>query len=183
MNTIQKTLLIGAILVLSQCLYAQRFSIDAVTNIKSVSNTSGYGKCIDIAGGYVYDGNAIVQYDCHDTANQQFRVERVGLSPSKYYVTSVMDPSKCIGIQPGVNGNPYELIRVETCKNSSGAINPNVTWLLDLNAAYQTRFQAFLRANDGSATCIDIPSGSAANSLWLQLYTCHDGPNQRWISV
>ena len=181
MKGIINSSIIVIILIVGQAAFGQTFHSGDIARIKSAINTAGSGKCMDVAGGYLFDGNAIVQFDCHNGSNQRFQMQRVTLR-GDFIIESTVDQSKCVGIADNVHANAYELLRVEPCRDSNNDVPLGVRFRLDVNAAGQTRFRAISPSWDGQQTCIDIASGSNANSLWLQLYYCHDGSNQRWIS-
>lgn len=48
-------------------------------------------------------------------------------------------------------------------------------------AAQSTEYRAVVAQH--SYKCLDVPSGSAANNVVIQQYTCHNGINQRWRFV
>jgi len=154
--------------------------VGTVQEIQSSINTTGAGKCMDVAGGYSLDGTPIVQYDCHNGNNQRFVV--INVVGSNYMIQSNIDRTKCVGIQDNSHANVYELLRLEPCHDSSGLVPAGVRWKIDNMGGTNglTRFRASLPASDGQATCIDIASGVPNNSLWLQLYYCHSGGNQWW---
>jgi hypothetical protein len=144
------------------------------SRVKSVINTAGAGKCMDVAGGGTALGTPIVQYSCHTGANQKFELRD---SAGAYKLASTVDPSKCVGFNEWYADNNV-LLRLVSCENLSAR------WYLggDLRANPTTvTMRSALGSHNASGGCVDIASGSGADSLWLQIYACHGGPNQQWL--
>ena len=144
---------------------------------KSAINTAGAGKCIDVAGGQTTTGTPIVQFDCHSGNNQRFSIVDVG--SSQFLFQSSLNLNMCIGITNNTNANAHELLRLVPCRINGVAQN-GAKWRIDHLPNNLKVFRHFLPSQAGGTNCIDVASGSAANSLWLQLFNCHAGGNQQW---
>jgi hypothetical protein len=49
------------------------------------------------------------------------------------------------------------------------------------NPIAQVQMRAFLTDSAGQWQCVDVASGLNRDSLWMQTYHCHGGPNQQWL--
>ncbi len=145
--------------------------------IKSAINTAGVGKCVDVASGQTTVGTPIVQFDCHTGNNQRFSIEQITFG-GQHIIKSNLNLNMCVGITNNVYANANELLRLVPCR-VNGDIPLGVRWFLD-SVNGKTVFRAVSPSQDRRTTCIDIPSGVANNSQWLQLYYCHGGGNQQW---
>ena len=120
--------------------FALAIPTGTVVVIKSAINTSGSGKCLDVAGGQTGTGTPIVQFDCHTGNNQRFVFER--FPGGQYIIKSSLSSSQemCVGIPDNVNANAYELIRLEPCRVNND-IPLGVRWYVD-TINDRTRFRA-----------------------------------------
>ncbi len=144
--------------------------------IKSAINTSGAGKCLDVAGGKTTAGTPIVQFDCHNGTNQRFSIYRAVGQFDQYYIQSALNPNMCVGTPWILNAG--DLLRLVPCR-ANGLVQLEASWNID-SVNDKRVFVAFLQSRDYKFHCIDVPSGLANNSLWMQLYNCHNGGNQQW---
>jgi len=161
--------------------------------IKSAINPAGTGKCMDVAGGYTSPGTPIVQYACHQPAgaNQAFHLvlATVGLSTgATYQIVSNLDQTMCVGIN--IPSNRYyavnnDLLVLKRCLDSTGNPVLDTKWIPvnDRTFSSTPSITALESAAPSSpaALCIDVASGLDWDSLWLQTYQCHGGPNQQWV--
>ena len=168
-------LFVAVVITLSLSTFASAQIFDNI-HIKSVINTAVPGKCMDVANGQTTNGTPIVQYDCHYATNQTFSVIYWN---NGYIIQSKLDPRKCVGMNNNQFANAGELLRLVPCIGSTGDYQRGALWQLD-TVNNKARFRAVLQSSNSLNTCIDIPSGSSSNSLWLQLYYCHNGGNQQW---
>jgi|GEM_PF-3620692 len=135
-------------------------------------------KCLDVAGGYTNPDTPIVQYRCHQGLNQQFKLYNTF---NGYQIKSMLDESMCVGIhQAGWN----QLLYLVPCVDSSGWRPYTTRWLLDSSDLQQLVSHAELRTRAAplgqQQFCVDVASGLDWDSLWMQIYGCHHGPNQQW---
>ena len=145
--------------------------------IKSTINTAGTGKCLDVASGQTSTGTPIVQFDCHNGNNQVFSIEQITFG-GQHIIKSNLNQNMCVGTPNNVFANSNELLRLVPCR-VNGDVPLGARFYLE-NINGKTRFRAISPSSDRRSTCIDIPSGDPRNSIWLQLYYCHDGANQQW---
>jgi hypothetical protein len=136
------------------------------------------GKCLDVAGGYTNTDTPIVQYHCHHGLNQQFQLYDTF---NGYQIQSMLNTNMCVGIhQAGWN----QLMYLVPCVDSSGFRPYTTRWLLDSSDLQQAVSHAELRTRASprgeQQYCVDIASGLDWDSLWMQIYGCHHGPNQQW---
>ncbi len=145
--------------------------------IKSMINTSGAGLCLDIAGGGNQIGTPIVQYPCHRGLNQQWKI--VPASFTNYQIVSIADPTRCVAFQGNAVDNT--LLRLAACADASGLKPLATRWILDSNDLLNdVSHTAFRSAVTPQTKCIDVASGLNWESLWMQLFNCHGGANQKW---
>ncbi len=145
--------------------------------IKSMINTSGAGMCLDIAGGGSAIGTPIVQYPCHRGLNQQWKI--VPASLTNFQIVSIAHPTRCVAFEgPAANNT---LLRLAACVDATGLKPSPTRWILDssdlLNDVSHTAFRSPVTPGN---KCIDVASGLNWESLWMQLYGCHGGYNQKW---
>lgn len=151
--------------------------------IKSMINTAAGGKCIDVASSIDAVGTPIVQYTCHKGLNQQFYLQMVTLG-GQYQIVWKQDQTKCLGI-PGPYADDHQLLRLAACTDPSGYRPVETRWYLDGSDLAQPVSHVSIRSALGSHSasgsgCVDVGSGAATNSLWMQVYNCHGGANQKW---
>jgi hypothetical protein len=135
-------------------------------------------KCLDVAGGYTNPDTPIVQYRCHQGLNQQFKLYNTF---NGFQIQSMLDPNMCVGIHQAWWN---ELLYLVPCVDANGWRPYTTRWYLDSNDLQQPVSHAELRtvaAPRGTQQyCIDVPSGLDWDSLWMQIYGCHNGLNQQW---
>jgi Ricin-type beta-trefoil lectin domain len=150
-------------------------STGATTRIKSAINTAGDGKCMDVASGQTSIGTPIVQFRCHGGTNQQFELADAA---GAYKIVSKLDRSKCVGFSENFADSGV-LLRLVSCDALQSRWYMNSS---DLRAnPAQVRFMSALGSHNPSGRgCVDVASGLNWDSLWLQVYDCHNGPNQQW---
>ena len=123
------------------------------------------GKCLDVSRGSLSDGAAVIQYDCHDGANQSWRVAP-GAAGTVQLVNA--KSGKCLAIQAG-GARAGSLIEQATCAASDGQV-----WRLEPDGRdYAVRDAA-------SRLCVDIPRGSQSSGVQVALWKCSGSANQRW---
>lgn len=153
---------------------------EATVRIKSTINTSGSGKCVDVASGRTAIGTPIVQFRCHGASNQRFFLTMVTFGGA-YQLRSELDRTKCIGVSSPTD---HATLSLMACRDANGLAPLETRWALDGSDLQQPVSHAALRSllpsRDGRSRCVDVAGGSANDSLMLQLYGCHGGANQRW---
>jgi hypothetical protein len=158
--------------------------LGARVQIRSMVNTAGAGKCLDVASGQTAPGTAIVQFRCHRALNQQFFLDQVTLGGA-FQIVSKLDTTKCVGVDPSImTAVDHTLVRLEPCRDASGLAPLGTRFFLDSNdlrsSVSHIAFRSALTSANPRGTCIDVASGLAIDSLWMQLYGCHGGANQQW---
>ncbi len=150
---------------------------DVRVQIKSMINTSGQGLCLDIAGGGSVIGTPIVQYPCHRGLNQQWKI--VPATFTNYQIVSIAHPTRCVGFTGNAADNT--LLRLAACIDATG-LKPLPTRfeLVGNDLRDEVSHAAFRSAVTPGTKCIDVASGLNWHSLWMQLFTCHGGSNQKW---
>ena len=156
-------------------------SANSLSNIqiKSAINTAGTGMCMDVANGQTAPGTAIGQYPCHSGINQRFTFQTIVFDGQRI-IKSNLNPNMCVGITDNTQANSNTLLRLVPCFDSTGDVPLGARWYLDIVNGKE-RIRAKLTSWDNFNTCIDVPSGLASPSLWLQIYYCQTGGNQQWI--
>jgi hypothetical protein len=113
------------------------------------------GKCVDIYQAASADGTPTTLYTCKGATNQQWT------SPDDGTVRSL---GKCLDARGTVIKTAAVLW---TCDGSAGQ-----KWLPRADGTL---------LNARSALCLDASGGLSANGTKLILYTCNNGPNQKWV--
>ena len=147
--------------------------------------SSSTSKCMDTGGSFVI-GTPIVQYDCHHYPDQQFAIDQASFTT--FQIVSNYEPGKCVAVIPsGANQavQSGDVLTLLPCSDATGFMPLNTRWFLDstdLNNPGSPVSHARIRtaAPAFGTLCLDVPGGSFNNSLRLQVYTCHGGPNQLW---
>lgn len=138
------------------------------TEIRSV----GTGKCIDIPWG-LPSAVPVNQFTCHRGPAQQF-----SLVPFVGHLFTLRNASsgKCVTLGAyNAATRSYPLVQT-TC-------NPGVyyqIWEVAQRVDNATGARGVLRSGNDGGVCIDVPGGSLQDSLQLQAFPCHNGPNQTW---
>ena len=136
--------------------------------IRSAANAFSAGKCMDINGGVVALNAAVIQYDCNSRPSQEFSIIN---NDGWNKISSDVDKSLCVGI-PTNNPTANQLLQLVSCSEHIWGLRVD-QW------PSSNKIQFGLYASDPEV-CIDVPSGSQANGIWLQTYFCNGGVNQAW---
>jgi hypothetical protein len=131
------------------------------------------GKCMDIASGSIEAGAAVVQYTCHGGDNQRFRFDYALPGSGPTHISSVNSGMCVIPSQPPSESSLG--LAQSPCTAQNG------TFLL-ARAPGQTPAgqRVSFRWTRDPNLCIDVPGAALTDSLVLQMYKCHGGPNQFW---
>jgi len=132
------------------------------------------GKCIDIANGSTAPGAPVAQYACHGGPNQRFRFDYALPGSGPTHISNV-DSGLCI--VPGRQTSSANGVGLA----QSLCTSQHATFLL-IRASGQgpAGQRVALRWTYDPGLCIDVPGASRTDSLILQMYRCHGGPNQLW---
>jgi hypothetical protein len=156
-----------------------------------------YGLCMDLAGGWlgkIPSGNGngyVVQYACHTGSNQQWKLLPYNAywSPAgnTFQIQSVANPYYCIGYDAVQTAGPQngKILTLVPCIASTymGYNYPDNRSLWnfdDVGGGVQKIAWSNGSTNWNDKFCVDVASGSSAESLELQTYSCNGGGNQDW---
>ncbi|WP_203336416.1 DUF6230 family protein [Nocardioides limicola] len=118
----------------------------------------GAGRCMDVSGGNLADGTAVVVWNCNNQVNQDFYVE----TSTKLSMLG----TKCLTADGTTAGSP---VRSRTCDSG---LDARQKWTYDADLT-QTQIR-----NTASGLCIE---GSTTNGTGLTLRACDAGKTvQRW---
>lgn len=122
-------------------------------------------KCLDVPRSNRNDGSNIIQYECTNATNQQWRFEQ----KSDYYEISAVHSGKCLDVPGSRQSNRVELIQFR-CLNTT-----NQHWRLTEVSGGAYEIQA-----RHSAKCVDVPGSSVSNEVKVIQFKCTRTRNQRW---
>ncbi|KAJ7258068.1 ricin B lectin domain-containing protein [Mycena haematopus] len=134
---------------------------------------SGTDKCIDLTNGVINDGNVLQIWTCSTgNTNQKWTgapnpdtVETVQITGGNHSANG--GGPYCIAAASATNGAEVALV---ACSDLRGTFpNGNVTWTVPvppLTGQIKTFSNKF---------CLDVPNGSTANGVKLQIWTCTPG--------
>ena len=122
-------------------------------------------KCLDVPRSSLADNSSIIQFNCTNARNQQWRF----VSKSGYYEISAVHSGKCLDVPRSSQVNRTELIQYQ-CSNTT-----NQRWRLTSVAGGAYEIQA-----KHSSKCIDVPRSSLANNVNVIQFKCTRATNQRW---
>ncbi|MFJ7905387.1 ricin-type beta-trefoil lectin domain protein [Kitasatospora sp. NPDC096204] len=129
----------------------------ATTTLPSGVATGTTPLCLDAAGGRSDNGTAVQTWACHDGASQQWTVGQDG---------TVRVLGACL--RPvGGNTNSGSQLELWACDSADGSQQ----WRIGTDGALLTA---------ASGLCVDIPWASSTPGTRVMLYTCNQGPNQKW---
>jgi hypothetical protein len=133
------------------------------------------GKCFDIWNGRLVSGSPVDQYTCHsDYQDQAINfVQAPGLPAGFYNLVPAYAPSLCV--VPNSTNTIARLV-LAPCASAYTAV-----WTFSQATENSSRYYIQNQYNSG---CIDVPSGSTADSVQLQTYPCHkigSANNQEWL--
>ncbi len=117
------------------------------------------GKCVDLPAGEVRDGTAVIQYDCHGGANQQWQI--VAAHAESVQIVSRLS-GKCLGVESAGAGTG---IVQSHCDGADAQL-------------WARAGSGFRNIADG--LCLDVPGASLANGAKLIGWICNGGINQTW---
>lgn len=136
----------------------------AVTSNRIRSRNSD--RCIDVKGARSTNGEDIIQWTCHNNANQQWQFIDVG---SGYYQLQVQHSNLCLDVD-GASTDDGANILQWTCKSSY-----NQHFMKeDMGDGY------YRLKSRSSGKCVDVYAQGANNGDSLVQWACHDGWNQQW---
>jgi hypothetical protein len=122
-------------------------------------------KCLDIAGGKVYNGAVLQIWNCNGHPNQNFRWCGDGR------IVSDMDTNFCVDV-PGGDPSGTGPLQMWSCNSHAGQY-----WKYDGNT------MAVYPASAGEKECIDLENGSTNPGTGVILWGCQGGNNERWYTL
>lgn len=124
------------------------------------------GRCIDVEGGGTVNGDDVLQWSCHNDANQRWQVT----ATSGSYVELVAEHSgRCLDVD-GNNSQPGANVHQWTCNEGT-----NQQWRAI--ATGDGYFQLQARHSD---LCLGLLNDGAANGVTLEQQNCSSSDGQRW---
>jgi hypothetical protein len=139
---------------------------------------SGTDKCIDLTNGLITDGNVLQIWTCTSgDSNQQWdgtadpdATQVVNLSTS----ATITPIGENFCITAASNEDGAEVV-IASCGSSTNPLpNGNITWVVPTPPLTGS----IVTFGD---KCLDVPNGSTANGVKLQIWTCTEGDtNQIW---
>lgn len=125
-------------------------------------------KCLDVASGSVTSGADVNQFRCHEGANQRWTAHNA--STPGYVFFRNQNSNLCLDVRIG--GPKNGTLQQFTCHQGNNQL---------------FRIEPFTDALGGarivakhSGQCLDVPSGRSEDRLFIQQFSCHSGPSQRW---
>jgi Ricin-type beta-trefoil lectin domain-like len=143
---------------------ARTVSIDTTKWYHIINRRSG--KCLDMANANFTPGAHLIQYTCHNGANQKFQFTDMG---SGYYRLEVEHSHQCVD-QLNATQTPGDLVGQYYCHNG---YNQQVTANVDSNGYYQFNFRH-------SGLNMDVSQGSFSDGAQIVQYYAHGGDNQEF---
>jgi lysophospholipase L1-like esterase len=113
-------------------------------------------RCLDVSGGATVDGAAVLIWDCHGAANQQWTRTAAG---------ELRAGGKCLDVTGNATANGTRVI-LWTCH---GGANQRYTFNGDGSIV-----------GAGSGRCLDVDANGTANGTAVQVWDCNRGANQVW---
>jgi hypothetical protein len=120
------------------------------------------GKCVDVQGGDIADGTAIVQWDCHGGDNQLWSFQSV----AGYYEVVSKVSGKCLDVQEASQANDTIVLQW-SCYGGD-----NQLWSVQRVGDYY-RFVA-----KHSGKCLDVRGADPSNGVALIQWDCANTDNQ-----
>ncbi|MDQ5838959.1 MAG: RICIN domain-containing protein [Acidobacteriota bacterium] len=143
---------------------ARTVSIDTTKWYHIINRRSG--KCLDMANANFTPGAHLIQYTCHNGANQKFHFTDMG---SGYYRLDVAHSHQCVD-QLNAVLTAGGLVGQYYCHNG---YNQQVTANVDSNGYYQFNFRH-------SGLNMDVSNGSLSDGAQIMQYYPHGGDNQEF---
>jgi hypothetical protein len=133
----------------------------------SLAPMSATGKSIDVANGSTSNGTRVQQFA---TLNDDAQKVTIMASGSNWKIAMKANTNKCFG--PIGNGTANSTgIEVQDCNGGN-----NQAWSITADA----NTGAFMLKNVASNRCLDVPMGSGADGVGLQIYDCFGSTAQKF---
>ncbi|KAJ7881984.1 ricin B lectin domain-containing protein [Mycena olivaceomarginata] len=139
---------------------------------------SGTDKCIDLTDGSITDGNVLQIWTCVSGSQNQGWIGEKNPDTSEL-VTSVAVSAEEFCITAASNTNGAE-VALAGCDNSTEFLltfpNGNVTWTTPV-PPLTGQIKTF------NNKCLDVPNGSTANGVKLQIWDCAEGNTNQIFKI
>ena len=142
---------------------------------------AGNGKCLTPVG--LFQGAAVVQNPCDIDSNgnvinraQQWDAVCVDASCPPFHVRNHANEGLCLDARGfATNGTPIQLWTCNSISNENWDYGPSPDPL-------DPYFMLRSRVSGTTSHCLDVPGGSDADGVAMQLYWCNGSPAQTWIA-
>lgn len=124
-------------------------------------------KCLDVAAQSWENGVAIQQYECNNTAAQQFRLIQ---NSSGTLSLSNLNSGKCLDVADNSLANGG-LLQQWDC---GGNANQTLNFAARPDGSYQITFAH-------TNKCMDVPAANGGNGVRIQQWDCAGGAQQNWL--
>ncbi|KAJ6476834.1 ricin B lectin domain-containing protein [Mycena sanguinolenta] len=131
----------------------------------------GTDKCIDLTGGSISDGNVLQIWTCDSNNDNQGWTSGPGPVTNQpitlFASTFSATQQYCLGAASNTDGAEIALVSCTNPNDYKATFpNGNITWNVPVVTGPIKTF---------GNKCLDVPNGSTANGVKLQLWTCADG--------
>jgi hypothetical protein len=125
-------------------------------------------RCVSVDGASTQNGAAMVQWDCGDAPNQQWKLVATSAG---YYTVRAVNSDKCMSVDGASVANRARVIQW----NCQGGQGPNQEWrLVQKDSGY------FSIEARHSGKCLSVAGGSTQNGAALLQYDCVEAQNQHF---
>ncbi|KAJ7654915.1 ricin B lectin domain-containing protein [Mycena rosella] len=157
-----------------------------VNTLDGTFQWSGTNKCVDLTDGKITDGTALQIYTCDTTNNNQKWAQSanphaqgpqilLGGNPQVQPAPITGQPF-CVGAADNTDGAEVILVGCGISNAGSAFPNANYTFLAPF-APLSGTISTF------GNKCIDVPNGSTANGVKLQIWTCAAGNTNQMFTI
>jgi hypothetical protein len=125
------------------------------------------GLCVDVSGGGNANGTPVIQFGCHGSANQTWRVQDLG---GGEHVLIAASSEKCLDVAGAGQANGAA-VQQWACADVD-----QQRWTLESQGQNRYRLRAV-----HSGKCLDVTGRSTEPGARLQQWNCSSGDNQRFV--
>lgn len=128
-------------------------------------------KCVSVDGASTQNGAAMVQWDCGDAPNQQWKFVATSAG---YYTLRAVNSEKCMAVSSASTQNGAAVVQWGDCQGA-GSYGTNQEWrLVQKDSGY---FSVEARH---SGKCLSVSGASTQNGATLVQWDCVEGTNQHF---
>ena len=117
------------------------------------------GKCLDLQGGAVQDGNKVQLYTCNATAAQDWQPSSDG---------TIRNQGKCLDVQYG-STDPGAPVQLYGCNDTNAQ-----KWQVESDGS-------IVNIGGFANLCLDSQLGGTSDRTPIQIYTCNSTNAQHWV--